>query len=126
MAANVLDDLIKARMKKKDNTEPQFGVIESYNFDDEVDVVLFPIEKDAIDYAKLRYEKCMASEKKVQAELPEGDRCLLEDKCSFDEEIGTGIMTWRNKMLDIECEDCPCHQDSIWRIEVAPVVERKC
>lgn len=126
MANPVLNDLIQARMKKKGNTEPQYGVIESYNFDAQIDVVLFPVEKEAIDYAKRRFEQCMESERKAQAELPEEDRCLMENECSFDEEVGTGIMTWENRLLDTECNDCPCHQNSIWRIEVAPVIKPRC
>jgi len=69
--------------------EKQIAVVLSYNFDPDVEVVLFPDEEQAKQYVRQRYDVCMAEER---SENP--DR-LLEERCDCYEDWAE--IVWSNE-----------------------------
>lgn len=98
-----------------------YSVVESYSFDPEMSVTLFPDDTDgtqATAYARKRFEECMASERDAQNELEEDERFLEEGKCKFDEKTGSGVMVWTPLAVDNLCQGCQNLTPNYWYIDV--------
>ena len=84
--------------------EDKYSVVKSYNFDDYVEVVLFPTEKKAGEYVKFQYEKSFNAEKAI-----EDSDLFSPDDCHCEEDGNWAQLVWRNRFAD-ENDTCT------WRV----------